>query len=162
MQIYTIKIWVEESPEVYRELAVPGNITYEQLHLIMIKIFGIEQRMPASFFQSNKRWQKLKEIAVDQHRILEGSRDGAELTLEETYQEEVRQLVYFNDATTHVNFLLQIEGSFPKEKDTSYPRLIQSKGKIVRGFGEGIFDEELDWDEDMGENTDGFSEDPQP
>lgn len=158
MNIFKVKVIVEESPEVNRVLALPENLSYEQFHQILIKIFGIGQRMPASFFESDESWKKYKEIAVDQFKILDGSIDGRDELLAFTDEKEVKQMIYFNDATPHVSYLVFFEKKLKAEEGVKYPQLLKTEGNLRDSFGDGIFDEELgfEWDDF---DKDGFTED---
>lgn len=76
MKGFTFKISPENQDKVYREILLPGNITFEDFHYALLDSFEVNPGEMASFFLSDKNWTKKQEIT-----LMDMMEEGAPSTL---------------------------------------------------------------------------------
>ena len=64
MKGYTFKISAQDQENVYREVLLPGDISFEDFHFAILDAFELQAGEMASFYLSNKNWTKKQEITL--------------------------------------------------------------------------------------------------
>ena len=62
MAIYRFRVTFEDYDDVYRDIEVRSNQTFEDLHHAIQSAIGFDASKPASFYMSNDNWTKGREI----------------------------------------------------------------------------------------------------
>lgn len=159
MAILKFKVSVDDLEGVSRELEIRTNQNYRHLHEALAQYFDMGTGKPASFFFSNTKWQKLKEVYLNYVSDLDTSLDGDEHTLQTIVDNKVNRMIYFNEKKPKYNFLIELKGiSDVVDKKKKYPKLLRSEGSLTAAssvFGDDLFEESMNSDDFPGE---GFEE----
>ena len=65
MAILKFRIYWEEDDAIYRDVLVKHTQSFVDLHQIILKAFEFDQKHDATFFRSNDKWQRGREISKE-------------------------------------------------------------------------------------------------
>jgi len=142
MAVYVFEVYVDELEDVFRYIEVESNTTFEVLHKTIVDSFSIKGKKEAVFFESNRRWQKLREISLDGESTMENAIDGVETAIEVLPANGSSYLIYFNENLPKLNFLIQLN-EVDVEDGATYPRVTKKQGvaKALDKFKDNIIEE---------------------
>ncbi|MFW5805058.1 MAG: IS1096 element passenger TnpR family protein [Bacteroidales bacterium] len=167
MKILTLRILSSENLKFIRDIDIPDEKRFYDLHMGIQAACGYDYSQMTSFYISNKNWEKLQEISMV--RMDENDKSAPELMKETLLKKYLtkkgqRLLYLFDFFSVRMMFIevVNVRTMTPKEAKLNYPRCILSEGKappelIVDDFG---IDPDEDDDELLGsdgiENIDDF------
>ena len=64
MKVYKFRVLVDHEEDVFRDIVIREDQTFEDLHHAIIKAFGFFGDQMASFYVSNEAWEKGEEIVL--------------------------------------------------------------------------------------------------
>ena len=67
MAILKFRIYFEEDDSVYRDIAIRHKQNFRDLHEAILKAFEFDNKHSATFFRSNDRWQRGREITLTKY-----------------------------------------------------------------------------------------------
>ena len=67
MAILKFRIYWEEDDSVYRDIAIKHTQNFIDLHNAILKCFEFDNKHKATFFRSNDKWQRGKEISLEKY-----------------------------------------------------------------------------------------------
>jgi hypothetical protein len=82
MKTFTFRVVVDTEEDIFRDIEIGENHTFEDLHDAIVKAFNFRGDQMASFYMSNELWEKGKEIALMDMGSLEG--EGATQSMKST------------------------------------------------------------------------------
>lgn len=129
MKGYTFRITAEDQEGVFRDILLPENLNFEDFHFALLDAFEINPGEMASFYLSNDRWEKEKEITLMDMGMSEEGKGTALMsdTFLFSIQPEIGiKLLFVYDFLFCKNFKVELVAI--EEKKQISPLLIQSKG----------------------------------
>lgn len=141
--IYHFKVSSQESQNFQLEVELNENNTFFDFHSIIQKSLGYESHQLASFFISDKRWRKLKEIS-----LLNLGVNGSpffimqKTKLADLVNQKNRRIIYTFDFLNDRSFFIELTGII-MEKNLDEPLVTLKQGDTpVQVLGEGVVDQE--------------------
>ena len=126
-EIYTFKVSLKESPEVWRMIEIRGDQTLHHLHKAIFKAFDRYDEHLYVFFMSNKPWDAASEYSVPHPES--NAKNAKRARIDSLALKLKRKFLYLfdlGDEWWHSVQLLNIRQEEPKGK---YPRAIESQGE---------------------------------
>lgn len=140
---YRFKIISQESSDFLLEVKLNENNSFFDFHRLIQKSLGYESHQLASFFVSNERWKKIKEVSM-----LDLGINGAayyimqKTKLSELIKSKEQKLIYTFDFINDRSFLIELTGKIMENK-LNEPLVTLKKGDApVQVLGEEIVDQE--------------------
>lgn len=129
--IYHFKIISQESKNFHLEVEVDKKHTFFNFHSIIQKSLGFESHQLASFFISDKRWKKLKEISMLDLGDL-GINGAAYFIMQKTklsdlIESKEQKLIYTFDFLNDRSFYIELTGII-MEKNLDEPLVTLKRG----------------------------------
>lgn len=168
MAVYKFRVAWEEDDNIYRDIELISGQTFEEFKNTILKSFEFDNKHSSSFFESNEKWQKLREISSE---ILKNIKGADKLSMIKTpvpalVDNPDKKFIFEYDPVKNWVFLISFIG-VTKEEDfkITYPNVSRVEGIAPAQSGiKGISTEKLleieeKYDinkEDM--DADGFSE----
>ncbi|MFT4942726.1 MAG: hypothetical protein ACI9RL_000807 [Candidatus Paceibacteria bacterium] len=129
--IYRFRAILNSQDEVYRDIEIEENATFEDFHNAITQAFGFEGQEVASFYESNEQWEQGDEIALfDMSDGGEPIRTMAETKLNHVVSKEHRNLVYIYDFLSMWTFIVELADIAEPEAGVTYPNLMFAQGEI--------------------------------
>lgn len=132
MAVLRFRVYWEEDDQVYRDIEIAPGQTFLDLHGGILKAYEFDGKHPASFFESNERWQHGREISSE---VLVNKKDAPALSMLKTpvaalVSKPDQKFVYiYEPAGKAWTFLVELIGV---EKDENpkrtYPFLLRKEG----------------------------------
>lgn len=165
MAILKFRAYFEEDDSVYRDIAIRHTQTFADLHTIILKSFEFDSKHQATFYRSNDRWQRGREISLEKYdkeykaEPLIMSETGIGTEIRDPNQKFI--LVY--DFNRNWTFLVElINVSKEENAKLTYPLMIRAEGIAPSQYGTKsiLGDRFVDMEEkyDLGAAEDGFGE----
>ena len=167
MAILKFRIYWEDDDSVYRDIVIMHEQTFFDLHRVILKCFEFDNKHDATFYRSNDKWQRGKEITLEKY---EKQYQVEPLLMRECpVRSEIRdpnqKFIYVYDFHKNWTFLVELI-NINKEIDHSldYPSCIRTEGIGPSQYGtKGLINEKLAEIEEKYElnnvvMADGFSE----
>src|SRR5688500_15794880 len=129
MKVISFEIQVDELDGVIREIEVKPAQTFKELGDAILEAFNIKATRDASFFNSNKKWQKQKEITLGKESRFEKPVTGLKTSVEKGMKETQRYIFYTEDAAEYT-FLMAAEEKESKADVKKLPRVAKSTGNL--------------------------------
>ncbi|MGK0364576.1 IS1096 element passenger TnpR family protein [Patiriisocius sp. Uisw_017] len=129
--IYRFRVILNSQDEVFRDIEIEENETFEDFHNAITQAFGFEGLEVASFYESNEEWEQKKEIALFEM----GEGEDAVKTMANTKLNHVlsadhRNLVYIYDFMSMWTFIIELADIAEPEIGILYPNLMFAQGEI--------------------------------
>jgi hypothetical protein len=161
--IYRFKVWFEDQEDIIRWIDIKPGHTMQHLHNIIQESIGFDGKELASFFVSDDRWRRLKEVQLDASANAVNSGDvvyksqtigGHQPILMETVK--IRELVndphqrfvYVSDYAVLWTLYCELVAIAETDAKKTYPSIYRSEGKAPRQREDGKFkmldDDEFD------------------
>lgn len=167
MAIFKFRVYWEDDDSVYRDVVIKPLQTFFDLHKVILKCFEFDDKHNATFFRSNDKWQRGKEITLEKY----DKKYEAEPLLMSgvTVRSEIRdpnqKFIYVYDFHKNWTFMVELI-NVNKEEDNkvSYPTCTRSEGIGPSQYGtKGLINEKLaeieeKYDLNSTVMPDGFSE----
>ena len=129
--IYRFRAILNSQDEVYRDIEIQENATFEDFHNALTQAFGFEGQEVASFYESNDQWEQKDEIALfDMSDGGEPTRTMAETILNHVLSKEHRNLVYIYDFLSMWTFIIELADIAEPEAGVTYPNLMFAQGEV--------------------------------
>lgn len=141
--IYHFKISSQESQNFRLEIKMDEKNSFFDFHSIIQKSLGYESHQLASFFISDKKWMKLKEISM----LDLGINGGAFYIMQKTKITELinsidQKLLYTFDFLNDRSFFIELTGII-MEKNLTEPMVTLKRGDTpVQVLGEELIEQE--------------------
>jgi hypothetical protein len=171
MAVLKFRIYWEDDDSVYRDVAIKHVQTFFDLHNAILKCFEFDSKHKATFYRSNDKWQRGKEITLERY---DKEYQAKPLLMNEcTVGSEIRdpnqKFIYVYDFHKNWTFMVELI-NVNKDEDAriTYPACLRSEGIGPSQYGtKGLINEKLaEIEEKYDLNTavmaDGFSEEGEP
>ncbi len=167
MAVLKFRIYWEDDDSVYRDVVLRHSQTFFDLHNIILKCFEFDSKHSATFFRSNDKWQRGKEITLEKYDkqysvtpvLMKDTIVGSET------RDPNQKFIYVYDFHKNWSFMVELI-NVNKEEDSkaTYPFCIRSEGIGPSQYGtKGLINEKLaeieeKYDLNSAVMADGFSE----
>jgi hypothetical protein len=165
MAILKFRAYLEEDESVYRDIAVKHTHNFYDLFLQIMKAFEFDQKHQATFYRSNDKWLRGREISVEKYDksyvidplIMQETQIGSEI------KDTNQRFILEYDFDKQWIFLIELI-NINKEEDPrlNYPSITRSEGIGPTQYGAKsvLGDRFADIEEkyDLKETLDGFGE----
>lgn len=149
--IYRFRAILNTSEEVYRDIEIEANATFEDFHNVVTQSFGFDGQDMASFYLSNEKWEQLEEIVLFDMGDIDGPvRTMGETLLSDVVDAKNRNLVYIYDFLNMWTFIVELADIVEPDPGFSYPHLMFAQGEVPMTAQEPEFvSESLDGDDEF-------------
>jgi hypothetical protein len=167
MAILKFRVYWEEEDAIYRDVLVKHTQYFSDFHQIILKAFEFDQKHDATFFRSNEKWQRGREISKE---VYQKEYPVAPLLMDETtigseIMDTNQHFIYlydFNKAWTFLVELIQVIKNADADMNAEYPLISRVEGVGPMQYGtKGLLGEKFaDIEEkyDLSEADEGFGE----
>lgn len=167
MAILKFRVYWEDDDSIYRDIVINHTQTFLELHHIILKCFEFDNKHHATFYRSNDKWQRGKEISLEKYDKVYKAEP---LLMNETLigkeiHEPNQKFIYVYDFHKNWTFLVELINVNKEENPKIiYPSCSRSEGIGPSQYGtKGLVNEKLsEIEEKYDLNTavlaDGYSE----
>jgi Fe-S-cluster formation regulator IscX/YfhJ len=167
MAILKFRISWEEDDAIYRDVMVKHSQYFTDLHQIILKAFEFDEKHDATFFRSNEKWQRGREISkavYDKNYVVPPLMMGEVLIGSEILNTN-QQFVYLYDFAKSWTFLIQliqVIKNADADMELNYPLVSRIEGVGPMQYGtKGLLGPnftDIEEKYDLTEAQDGFGE----
>lgn len=147
MAILKFRIYWEDDDGVYRDIVIRHTQNFLDLHKAVLAGFEFDNKHKATFYRSNDKWQRGKEITLEKY---DKNYKAAPLLMAETLVgSEIRdtnqKFIYVYDFNKNWTFMVElINVNKDESSKISYPCCIRSEGIAPSQYGtKGLISEKL-------------------
>lgn len=147
MAILRFRIYWEDDDSIYRDIVIRHTQNFFDLHQQVLKCFEFDNKHKATFFRSNDRWQRGKEITLEKY---DKEYSAAPLLMMETpVGSEIRdtnqKFIYVYDFNKNWTFMVELINVNKEESSKiTYPSCARSEGIGPSQYGtKGLISEKL-------------------
>ncbi len=148
--IFKFRAILDVEEDIFRDIAIEADATFEDLHNTFIQAFGFEGGEMASFYVSDEEWNQGQEISLfdtGEGLIME------ETALDSILNEQQTKLLYVYDFLNMWTFFVELADIGEAEENEGYPLLLYAHGQLPESAPEKQFEAE-DFSMDDSEETD--------
>jgi len=131
MPLLRFRVYWEDDDQIYRDIEIRSNQTFLDFHKAIIQAYEFDGKHSASFFESNDRWQRGRELDSE---VLVNKKDAPALSMVRTPVSALvakpdQKFIYVYDPVKHWTFLVELIG-VTKEEDIkkTYPYVVRKEG----------------------------------
>lgn len=147
MPLLRFRVYWEEDDQVYRDIELQTGQTFLDFHQTIIKAYEFDGKHAASFFESNDRWQRNREISSE---VMVNKKNAPALSMLKTPVSALvakpdQKFVYIYDLAKQWVFLVELIG-VSKDEDSrkTYPLIVRKEGIAPAQYGiKGIAQDKL-------------------
>lgn len=138
MAILRFRVYWEDDDQIYRDIEIQGGQTFMDLHGAINKAFEFDGKHSASFYESNEKWQRGREISSE---VLVNKKDAPALSMVKTPVSALislpdQKFVYIYDPKKKWTFLVELIGVSKDEVYRRvYPFLLRKEGIAPAQYG---------------------------
>src|SRR5690606_24551965 len=126
MPVFKFRVVIDEVEDLLRDIEIQSNQSFKEMHDALVKYFEIKKKKPASFFISNEKWQKTKEISLGFEGTVDTSVDGTKETLGKHLGGKNKRLIYIHGATPNLTYLVELVDENGEAIRSKYPVCVKS------------------------------------
>jgi hypothetical protein len=166
MQVYIFRVLAEEEETFLREIALSEDNTLLDFHTILTRSMKLDDKQLASFYLTNKQWEKQKEytlmdMEVDDYAVEKQNEDMVPIDvmsnthigdiIEDTKQRMLYEYNFVNPAL----FFISLTNVIEEDDNEDFPKILHAEGNID-AEQMSAFDDDDEFDDLM---EDGYDED---
>jgi hypothetical protein len=144
--IYHFRLILDTKEDVFRDVALEENATFEDFHNAITQAFGFGGSEMAVFYESDDEWQQGDAIS-----LFDMGEDEARLMSDTLLQDlfpHVSKMLYVYDFLNLWTFFIELIETDEPKPGNSYPMLLFSHGEVPEDAPEKTFESEKDsWSE---------------
>ena len=133
-----IRTILDVEEDVLRDIEIDEKFLLKDLHDLIIKSYGFEGKEMASFYKTNESWEQGDEMSLFDLGI---GKDYSNDSLNTIFNSENNRLIYVYDFLELWTFFIEVMEISEINKNTTYPNLVFSKGKVPENSPSKIFQE---------------------
>jgi Fe-S-cluster formation regulator IscX/YfhJ len=147
MAILKFRIYWEDDDSVYRDVAIKHTHNFFDLHNAILKSFEFDNKHKATFFRSNDKWQRGKEISIEKYDkeykveplIMNDTLIGSEI------HDPNQKFIYVYDFNKNWTFLVELINVNKDENNKlGYPTCVRTEGIPPSQYGtKGLVNEKV-------------------
>ncbi len=168
MPVLKFRVYWEDEDTIYRDIALLTGQTFFEFHEAILKAFEFDNKHAASFFESNDKWVRFREISSE---VLVNKKDALALAMVKTPVSALvdnpnKKFIYEYDRVKKWTFLIELIGLDKEESfKITYPHCFRKEGIApaqsgVKGIAvERMMEIEEKYDLGQQEMDEGFTDD---
>lgn len=147
MAILKFRIYWEDDESVYRDVAIKHTQSFNDLHLSILKCYEFDSKHKATFYRSNDKWQRGREISLEKYDkdykveplLMDHATVGSEI------RDPNQKFIYVYDFNKNWTFMVELINVNKEESDkVFYPSCVRSEGIAPSQYGtKGLISEKL-------------------
>ncbi len=144
--IYHFRLILDTKEDVFRDIALEENATFEDFHNAITQAFGFGGSEMAVFYESDDEWQQGDSISLFDMGE-DDARRMCDVLLQDIFPQVSKMLYVYDFLNLWTFFIELIETDEPKPGNT-YPLLLFSHGEVPEEAPDKTFEAEKDsWSE---------------
>lgn len=155
VEVYKFRVMIDYKEDVFRDIEILSNQTFEELHLIIQNAFEFDNSQMASFFMSNDAWDKGEEIG-----LLDMGDSSVKLMKDVVLSEKLdaagQKVIYVFDFLLMWCFYVELIKIDKMKPELMYPNVVHAFGKSPKQYEK---DEDNDFGSDFEDEYDLDSDD---
>ena len=125
-----ILVDTEGDDNVFRDIEMPANASFEELHLAIQEHFGFDNSQMASFYESDDDWERgdeimLMDMSMDDKQVIRLMRDTL---VGEILSKPEQKMLYVFDFMVMWTFFVEVVSVGKFSQDEEYPKVLLSVG----------------------------------
>lgn len=147
MAILKFRIYWEDDDSVYRDVVIKHTHTFQELHDAILKCFEFDNKHNATFFRSNDKWQRGREITMEKYEKVYKAEPLLmnETVLGSEIHDPNQKFIYVYDFHKNWTFMVELISVDKHENHkVAYPSCFRSEGIGPSQYGtKGLVNEKL-------------------
>lgn len=147
MAILRFRIYWEEDDSVYRDVLIKHTHTFSDLHHEILRCFEFDNKHKATFYRSNDKWQRGKEITLEKYdkKYVAEPLIMSETTIGSEIKDTNQKFIYVYDFAKNWTFMVELINVNKEENSKiTYPSCARSEGIGPSQYGtKGLISEKL-------------------
>jgi hypothetical protein len=147
MAILKFRIYWEDDDSVYRDIVIRHTHTFSDLHHEILRCFEFDNKHKATFYRSNDKWQRGKEITLEKYdkKYVAEPLLMSETTIGSEIKDTNQKFIYVYDFNKNWTFMVELINVNKEENSKiSYPSCARSEGIGPSQYGtKGLISEKL-------------------
>ena len=148
MAILKFRVYWDDDDSVYRDLVIKHTQNFLDLHESILKCFEFDNKHQATFFRSNDKLQRGKEITLEKYSDRHYQAEPlimAETSIGAEIRDPNQKFIYVYDFHKHWTFLVELINVNKEERDSvTYPFCLRTEGFAPSQYGtKGLINEKL-------------------
>lgn len=138
MPLLRFRVYWEDDDQIYRDIEIRSNQTFLEFHKAILAAYEFDGKHTASFYESNDRWQRNREINSE---VLVNKKDAPALSMMRTpvsalVSKPDQKFVYQYDPAKQWTFLVELIGVIKDEdQKRTYPFISRKEGLGPAQYG---------------------------
>lgn len=138
MPLLRFRVYWEEDDQIYRDIELLAGQTFMDFHKVIAQAYEYDGKQPASFFESNEKWQRGREISSE---VLVNKKDAPALSMIKTPVSALvakpdHKFVYEYNPAKKWSFLIELIGvSRDENPKRVYPFILRKEGVAPTQYG---------------------------
>ncbi|MCB9425432.1 MAG: hypothetical protein H6584_00130 [Flavobacteriales bacterium] len=154
--VYKFRVILDNSEDIFRDIAIKSEDTLEDLHNAIINSFGFDGSEVGSFYTCTDEWEQEDEIPQFDMDETPGSKNSmSNFVLEDILHKDSTKIIYVYDFFNMWTFFVELAAMEDEELEDSYPATLFAMGNIPDSNDFEITDS-LDANEDDDFYTSGY------
>lgn len=131
MAVYKFRVAWEEDDNIYRDIELVSGQNFTQFKDVILKAFEFDNKHSASFFESNDKWHRNREISSE---VTSNKKGADKLSMDKTpvpalVDHPDKKFVFTYDPAKQWTFLVSLIGITANEDYTiTYPNVFRKEG----------------------------------
>ncbi len=138
MSVYRFKVIIEDYEDLFREIEVKSNQSFEDLHFAILKAFGFDLKHPASIFYSDDLWHMEDEIAFKDmpYSLVSNGIPMISTKLSQYIDDPHQRFIYIYQSNEDAwAFLLELVSvGSPASDEVILPRVVKAEGEAPKQY----------------------------
>jgi len=134
MEVYRFDIRLADDYSIKRVIDIPADWSFEDFHLSILSSIDFQPSELASFYISDKDWNKKQEITLTDMGDEDNTFIMRDLRLKDLVQEKGACIVYVYDFVLMWTFNIELTDLVEARNDMEYPILMEEEGKAPQQF----------------------------
>lgn len=147
MAILRFRIYWEDDDSVYRDIVIKHSHTFSDLHHEILRCFEFDNKHKATFYRSNDKWQRGKEISLEKYekKYVAEPLLMSETTIGSEIKDTNQKFIYVYDFNKNWTFMVELINVNKEESSKiSYPSCARTEGIGPSQYGtKGLISEKL-------------------
>lgn len=130
--IYRFKIWFDDVEDVVRVIDIKPGQTFLDFHNILHDSLGFDKGR-GSFFESDDRWRKLQELALDAgNPYSEQAKDMSMAAIKNWVNDPYQRFIYICDPDANWTLFCELMSIVDEMVNKTYPLVFRTEGKAPK------------------------------
>jgi hypothetical protein len=147
MAILRFRIYWEDDDSVYRDIVIKHTHSFSDLHHQILKCFEFDNKHKATFYRSNDKWQRGKEITLEKYdkKYVAEPLLMSDTTIGSEIKNTNQKFIYTYDFNKNWTFMVELINVNKEESHkTIYPSCLRTEGIGPSQYGtKGLISEKL-------------------